>query len=26
VREYAQQGMEEKSVEFRKTKEIYVKI
>jgi phosphomethylpyrimidine synthase len=26
VREYAQQGMEEKSVEFRKAKEIYVKI
>jgi phosphomethylpyrimidine synthase len=26
VREYAQQGMEEKSVEFLKTKEIYVKI
>jgi phosphomethylpyrimidine synthase len=26
VREYAQQGMEEKSVEFRKNKEIYVKV
>jgi phosphomethylpyrimidine synthase len=26
VREYAQQGMDEKSVEFRKTKELYVKI
>jgi phosphomethylpyrimidine synthase len=26
VREYAKQGMDEKSVEFRKTKELYVKI
>jgi hypothetical protein len=26
VREYAKQGMEEKSVEFRKASEIYVKI
>jgi hypothetical protein len=26
VREYAQQGMEEKSVEFLKNKEIYVKV
>ena len=26
VREYAQQGMDEKSVEFRKTKELYVRI
>ncbi|MGI8671487.1 MAG: phosphomethylpyrimidine synthase ThiC [Luteitalea sp.] len=26
VREYAQQGMDEKSLEFRKTKELYVKV
>jgi hypothetical protein len=26
VREYAKAGMEEKSVEFRKTKELYVKV
>jgi hypothetical protein len=26
VREYAEQGMEEKSLEFRKGREIYVKI
>jgi hypothetical protein len=26
VREYAQQGMDEKSLEFRKAKDIYVKI